>query len=114
MRRARTAPRYRLFALPGTTPPKPGLLRVADGDGRAIDVEVWELPIAAFGSFVAADPARRCRIGTVELDDGTLRAGLPLRSASPLAGAEDITRFGGWRALPRRTHRGMTRDPRSP
>lgn len=34
VRACHTAPRYRLFALPGTTPPKPGLVRVAHG-GRA-------------------------------------------------------------------------------
>ncbi len=43
-----TAPHYRLYALPNTTPPKPGMVRVAEG-GAAIPVEVWEVPLAQSG-----------------------------------------------------------------
>ena len=63
---AKTAPRYRLFALPGTTPPKPGLVRAEADAGHAIDVEVWELPMPSFGGFVAGIPAP-LSIGTIEL-----------------------------------------------
>src|SRR5262249_44238973 len=35
-----TAPHYRLFALAGTVPPKPGLVRVPPAEGGAIAVEV--------------------------------------------------------------------------
>ena len=68
------------IALPGTTPPKPGMVRAAGDAGHAIDVEVWELPIA--GIRLASSPAFRAplSIGTIELDDGTQRAGLPVRS----------------------------------
>src|SRR3974390_2040513 len=52
---AHTAPAYRLYALP-TTPPKPGMLRVEPGKGAAIELEIWALPPAAFGEFVAAIP----------------------------------------------------------
>ncbi len=90
-----TAPVYRLHALPNSTPPKPGLVRVADG-GASIAVEVWELPVAAFGSFVAAVPSPLC-IGTVVLATGESVKGFLCEPAA-LAGAEDITRFGGWRA----------------
>lgn len=93
VRLARTAPAYRLFALPNTTPPKPGMART--GDGASIEVEVWELPHAAFGSFVANVPSPLC-IGTIDLDDGSRVQGFLCESAA-LAGAEDITRFGGWR-----------------
>ena len=55
-RAARTAPAYRLFALAGQSTPKPGLLRMANGDGTAIDVEVWRLSREAWGRFVAAIP----------------------------------------------------------
>ncbi|GLY03129.1 hypothetical protein [Actinoplanes sp. NBRC 101535] len=90
----RTAPVYRLFALP-TSPPKPGMLRVADG-GAAIDLEVWSLPPAGFGTFVAALPAPMT-IGRVQLADG---AEVPGFLVEPYAvdGAPDITGFGGWRA----------------
>ncbi|RZI72364.1 MAG: allophanate hydrolase, partial [Variovorax sp.] len=53
----KTAPAYRLYALPGTVPPKPGMVRVAHGTGAAIVVEVWEMPLAHYGSFVALIPA---------------------------------------------------------
>jgi allophanate hydrolase len=95
VRRTRTAPRYRLFALPGTTPPKPGMVRTHGACGCAIDVEVWELPLGAFGSFVVGVPAP-LSIGTIELDDGPAVHGF-LCEAAATTGAEDISHFGGWR-----------------
>jgi allophanate hydrolase len=95
LRLTRTAPGYRLYALPGTTPPKPGLTRV-EGGGAAIEVEIWELPLRLFGSFVAEVPAP-LGIGSVWLEDGTLVKGFICEPAA-LAGARDITEFGGWRA----------------
>ena len=90
-----TAPSYRLYALPNTTPPKPGLVRVA-ANGAALALEVWELSISAFGSFVAAVPPPLC-IGTVTLSTGESVKGFLCEPAA-LVGAEDITHFGGWRA----------------
>jgi allophanate hydrolase len=72
------------------------MVRAADGGGAAIDVEVWALPAAAFGAFVAAVAPPLC-IGGVELDDGTRASGF-LCDAHAAAGARDITSFGGWRA----------------
>ena len=92
-RSCRTAASYRLFALPGGPPARPGLLRAAAG--RPIEVEVWELPVAAFGSFVAGIPAP-LGIGTVELEDGEQVKGF-LCEAHATAGARDITELGGWR-----------------
>ncbi|UJW85346.1 allophanate hydrolase [Devosia sp. SL43] len=91
-----TANDYRLFALPNTTPPKPGLIREPGYAGPGIAVEVWELPPAAFGQFVARIPSP-LGIGKVALDDGTAVSGF-LCESHALAGAEDITGFGGWRA----------------
>ncbi|MCI2419822.1 allophanate hydrolase [Saccharopolyspora sp. K220] len=93
VRSTTTAPTYRLHAL-DTVPPKPGLVR-ADS-GAAIEVEVWEMSTAAFGSFVAAVPAPMT-IGTVELADGSTVGGF-LCEPSALDGAEDITAHRGWRA----------------
>jgi allophanate hydrolase len=90
-----TAPRYRLFALPNTVPPKPGLLRVADG-GAAIEVEVWALPSARVGAFLASIAAP-LGIGSIELADGRRVHGF-LCESHALAGATDITVHGGWRA----------------
>jgi allophanate hydrolase len=95
LRTLRTRAAYRLYALPGTTPPKPGLVRT-NGGGASIEVEVWSMPTAALGSFVAGVP-RPLSIGTVDLDDGTSVHGFLCESAA-IDGAEDITRHGGWRA----------------
>jgi allophanate hydrolase len=91
----RTAPLYRLYALPGTTPPKPGLQRAAEG-GAAIDVEVWAVPLAAVGSFLALIPAP-LGLGSLQLADGSQVHGF-LCEAHALARAHDITAHGGWRA----------------
>jgi allophanate hydrolase len=89
-----TAATYRLHALP-TSPPKPGLVRVASG-GAPIEVEVWALDHESFGSFVADVPPPLC-IGTVELADGSTSKGF-LVEPWAIDGAPDITDHGGWRA----------------
>jgi allophanate hydrolase len=96
VRPTRTAAAYRLYALPGTVPPKPGLVRTANDDGAAIDVEVWEMPTPAFGGFVAAIAAP-LSIGTIALADGSGVHGF-LCEAAATADADDITHYGGWRA----------------
>jgi allophanate hydrolase len=93
---AETAPDYRFFALPGTVPPKPGLLRVEPGAGARIALEIWEMPAEHYGSFVALVPAP-LGIGTLALDDGTTVQGF-VCEALATAGAQDISHLGGWRA----------------
>ncbi|WP_246725243.1 amidase family protein, partial [Beijerinckia sp. L45] len=93
---ARTAGDYRLYALPGTTPPKPGLIRVPGFAGSGVEVEVWGLNAAAFASFVTAIPAP-LGVGKITLNDGTSASGF-LCEAHAVTHAEDITDFGGWRA----------------
>ncbi|MBV8667462.1 MAG: allophanate hydrolase [Burkholderiaceae bacterium] len=95
-----TAAHYRLYALSGTVPPKPGLARVAT-DGKAIAVEVWEMPLRHFGNFVAQVPPP-LGIGTVELADGSSVKGF-LCEPLALQSATDITQYGGWRAYLART-----------
>ena len=90
-----TAPHYRLYALPGTVPPKPGLVRVPGTKGAAIAVEVWQMPLAHYGSFVSLIPAP-LGIGTLALADGSSVQGF-LCEGLALEGAEDITHLGGWR-----------------
>jgi allophanate hydrolase len=95
VRRCRTDVAYRLYAMANSTPPKPALVHVGDG-GASIEVEVYDLDVAAFGSFVAEVPPPLA-IGTVVLDDGSLVKGF-VAEPRALDGAEDITRLGGWRA----------------
>jgi allophanate hydrolase len=92
-----TAPDYRLYALAGTTPPKPGMLRVAGGTGASMALEIWALTPDNFGRFVAGVPAP-LSIGTLRLSDGRQVHGFLVE---PLAieGARDISEFGGWRVF---------------
>jgi allophanate hydrolase len=89
-----TAPSYRLYAMADSVPPKPAL--VHDEGGGAIAVEVYELGVAEFGSFVAEVPAPLA-IGTVTLADGSSVKGF-VAEPRALSGARDITALGGWRA----------------
>ena len=95
-REVETTPDYRLFALPGSSPPKPGLLRVGERAGVAIKAEVWTLDPASFGAFVAKIPAP-LGIGTIRFKDGDSVKGF-LVEAEAVKTAEDISHFGGWRA----------------
>ena len=89
-----TSPNYQLFKLNGFTPARPGLLRVAK-DGRAIALEVWQLPIENYGKFVAGVPAP-LGFGTLELADGSLVNGFMCEHYATLD-AENISQLGGWR-----------------
>lgn len=96
LEQTRTAPVYDFYALPpgAGLPPRPGLIRRAEG-GAAIAVEVWALPTANFGEFVAQIPAP-LGIGKVELAEGGSCSGF-LCEPWALEQAEDITTLGDWR-----------------
>ncbi|OAN58469.1 allophanate hydrolase [Sphingomonas sp. TDK1] len=89
-----TAPTYKLYAMAESVPPKPAL--VHSEDGAAIALEVYELDMAAFGSFVTEVPPPLA-IGTVTLADGSQVKGF-VAEPRAMTGAEDITALGGWRA----------------
>ena len=92
--RTRTAPRYRLYALPGTTPARPGMVR--DEAGSALEIEIWALPRAGWASFMEGVPPPLA-IGTIETADGRWVKGFVCEPHA-LAGATEVTAFGGWRA----------------
>jgi allophanate hydrolase len=94
LKTAKTAANYRLYALAGGPPARPGLLNTVDG--ASIDLEVWAIPASNFGEFIRRVP-RPLGIGTLELDDGSEVKGF-LCEALAVQGAEDVTHFGGWRA----------------
>ena len=94
VRAAKTAPVYRLYAMADSVPPKPAL--VHSGEGAPIALEIYELDMAAFGSFVAEVPPPLA-IGTVALEDGSLVKGF-VAEPRAIIDAEDITDLGGWRA----------------
>jgi allophanate hydrolase len=93
---AQTAPKYRLYALEGSVPPKPGLFRTEDEPGGRIEVELWDMPLDAVGSFVEGIPAP-LGIGTLELSDGRKVHGFICEGYARGQGL-DITTYGGWRA----------------
>lgn len=90
-----TASSYRMFALAGGPPFRPGLIR-DEQQGSAIDVEIWSVPAEHFGSFVAGIPGP-LGIGKVELADGSMVAGF-ICEPQGTVGAEEITQYGGWKA----------------
>ncbi|KPF71043.1 allophanate hydrolase [Bosea sp. AAP35] len=96
LRATTTTADYRLFALPGGPPARPGLIRVGDG-GAAIALEVWSLPPDGFGRFISGIPSP-LGIGTLSLADGTKTKGF-LCETIATQGARDVTEFGGWRAF---------------
>lgn len=91
VRAASTAPAYRMFALDDK---RPGLVRVAEG-GSTLELEIWRLPEAAAGSFLAGIPSP-LGLGRVQLDDGSDVCGF---LCEPVATAQkpDISAHGGWR-----------------
>jgi allophanate hydrolase len=95
LKTCRTAKDYRLYVLPNTTPPKPGLIRDPGFEGQGLEVEVWALPVEAFGKFVQRIPGP-LGIGKLTLDDGTSASGF-LCEAHATTGAQEITGLSGWR-----------------
>jgi hypothetical protein len=90
-----TASTYRLYALANAKPAKPGLVKVLDGSGVSIEVEVWQLSAEGFGTFVAAVPPPLV-IGTLDLEDGSSVKGF-LCEPYVIADAQDISQYRGWR-----------------
>lgn len=92
----RTAPEYRFYALANTTPPKPGLVYEPGFQGPGIEVEVWDVPIEAVGSFLALIP-QPLSIGNIRLETGQVVKGF-LCEHYAVGASTEITQFGGWRA----------------
>jgi len=89
-----TAACYQLYALPGGPPFRPGLIRITE-NGFSIEAEIWRLPVARWGDFIALIPAPLC-IGSVLLADNRLVKGF-LCEGYALQGAKNISAMGGWR-----------------
>ena len=95
VRTCRTHPDYKFYALRGTVPPKPGLVRVPGFQGPGIEVEIWALPEDTVGSFVEGVP-QPLSIGTLRLEDSSLVKGF-LVEPTATEDALEITSLGGWR-----------------
>ena len=88
-----TLPNYRLYALPGGPPHRPGLIRVKNGS--AIEVEVWALPKGEVGGFMEYIPSP-LTIGTIYLENGQYSHGFLVESDG-VGNADDISLLGSWR-----------------
>ena len=94
LEQTQTAKKYRIYALPGGPPYRPGLMRDED-NGAAIEAEIWAIPKEEFGSFVADIPAP-LGIGKVEIVDGRWLPGF-ICEAYATYNAEDISQLGSWK-----------------
>jgi allophanate hydrolase len=93
----KTSDNYRLYALAGGPPYRPGLIRVmGEKQGVAIEVEVWRLPASTLGSFLAGI-AQPLGLGKVELEDNSWVNSF-ICEGYAISDALDITQFGGWSA----------------
>lgn len=90
-----TSKNYALYALNNTQPLKPALVRV-DQNGVEIALEVWAIPKAHFGEFVAEIPTP-LGIGSVELSNGRWVKGF-ICEPYGISDAQNISHFGGWRS----------------
>lgn len=97
LRDAQTTADYKFFALAGGPPARPGLVKIGGSHAGSIALEIWSLPKAVFGSFMAGIPSP-LGIGTIDLSDGTTVKGF-LCEPVGLDGATDITKLGDWRTF---------------
>jgi allophanate hydrolase len=109
VRETRTAPVYRMVALPPVpgragAPRRPGLIRCpADGDphpggerGASVEVELFRMPVRSLGSLLV-EIAPPLAIGTLWLIDGTRVLGFVCEGCAA-ADSVDISGHGGWRS----------------
>lgn len=96
-RSAKSAPDYKFFALAGGPPQRPGMVKCAPGEGGSVDLELWDMPLHEFGSFMLTIPAP-LGIGTISLDDGNNVKGF-ICEANGAKGGQDITEMASWRAF---------------
>lgn len=90
----KTTPEYALYRLQEDGPARPGLVKLSTG-GVSIGGEIWRLPTASFGAFVARVKAPLV-VGTVMMADGTGVKGFLCESYA-LSQASDISEHGDWR-----------------
>ena len=90
----KTEASYKLYALAGGPPLRPGLVKDSN-NGKSIEVEVWRMPLSKFGKFMINIPAP-LGIGKAILEDGEEVNSFICESYG-IVDATDVTEFGGWR-----------------
>ena len=92
VRETTTEPAYRLFSV---NDDHPAMVRVTDGSGIPVQVEVWSVPAAGLAGILLNEPPGLC-IGKVRLADGATVLGV-LGESALVEGQRDISAYGGWR-----------------
>jgi gamma-glutamylcyclotransferase (GGCT)/AIG2-like uncharacterized protein YtfP len=93
VRETMTEPAYRLWTI---SDEHPAMVRVTDGTGVKVAVEVWSMPAAGLAGILLNEPPGLC-VGKVRLEDGSTVLGV-LGESALVEGQREITRYGGWRA----------------
>lgn len=93
VRETKTEAAYRLWTI---NDEHPAMLRVTDGTGVKVAVEVWSVPPAGLAGILLNEPPGLC-IGKVRLEDGSIVLGV-LGEPALVEGHREITKYGGWLA----------------
>jgi hypothetical protein len=93
VRETQTEAAYRLWTI---NDEHPAMLRVTDGTGTKVDLEVWSVPAVGLAGLLLNEPPGLC-IGKVRLEDGSIVLGV-LGEPALVEGQREITAYGGWRS----------------
>jgi len=93
VRETQTEPAYRLWTI---NDEHPAMLRVTDGTGTKVAVEVWSVPADGLAGILLNEPPGLC-VGKVRLEDGSTVLGV-LGEPALIEGHREITTYGGWRS----------------
>ncbi len=93
VRETTTEPAYRLWTI---NDDHPAMVRMTDGTGVAVAVEIWSVPPSGLAGILLKEPPG-LTIGKVKLDDGSIVLGV-IGEPALVEGQREITKHGGWRA----------------
>jgi carbamate kinase len=93
IRETTTEPAYRLWSI---NDDHPAMIRVTDGTGVHVAVEIWSVPQAGLAGILLKEPPG-LTIGKVRLNDGSTVLGV-IGEPALVLGQREITKHGGWRA----------------
>ena len=93
LREDRTEPAYRLWTI---NDDHPAMIRVSDGSGVSVEVEIWEVPPGGIASILIKEPPGLA-IGKVRLEGGEMVLGV-LGEPALIEHQREVSAYGGWRS----------------